>query len=51
MLAAILLIARVEFDVTISGSLVFEETQTEIATKRHFIAVRLSVENDKQKKN
>ena len=42
MLATILLIARVEFDVAITGSLVFEESQAKVATERHLVAVRLS---------
>ena len=42
MLATILLIARVEFDVAIAGSLVLEESQAKVATERHLVAVRLS---------
>ena len=42
MLATILLIARVEFNVAIAGSLVLEESQAKVATERHIVAVRLS---------
>ena len=42
MLATIFLIARVEFDVAIAGSLVLEESQAKVATERHLVAVRLS---------
>jgi hypothetical protein len=42
-LAAVLFVARVEFDVTVPGPLVLEESQTEIAAERHLVAVRLSV--------
>lgn len=47
MLAAIFFIAGVEFDVTISGSFVLEESQTEIAAERHLVAVRLSITKKK----
>jgi hypothetical protein len=51
-LAAIFFIACVEFDVTISGSFVLEESQTEIAAERHLVAVRLSIKsNTHTKKN
>jgi hypothetical protein len=46
-LAAIFFIACVEFDVTISGSFVLEESQTEIAAERHLVAVRLSITKKK----
>lgn len=43
MLAPILFVARVEFDVTIAGSFVLEESQTKITTERHLVTVRLYV--------
>ena len=51
MLATILLIARVEFDVAIAGSLVLEESQAKVATERHLVAVRLSKKNTKPQTN
>lgn len=42
MLATIFFIPRMEFDVTIAGSFVFEESQTKVATERHLVTVRLS---------
>lgn len=43
MLAPILFISRVELDVTIAGSFVFEKPQTKVTTERHLVAVRLSI--------
>ena len=51
MLATIFLIARVEFDVAIAGSLVLEESQAKVATERHLVAVRLSKKNTKPQTN
>lgn len=42
MLAPILFISRVELDVTIAGSFVFEKPQTKVTTERHLVAVCLS---------
>lgn len=41
MLAAVLFVARVQLDVSISAALVFEEAQAKLAPERHLVAVSL----------
>ena len=41
MLAPVLLVARVEFDVAVAGSLVLEQPHAVIAPERHLLAVCL----------
>ena len=47
MLAAVLLVARVQFDVPVAAAFVLEQPHAVVATERHFLTMSLSITNKK----